>query len=117
MANISVFGNKWGVIDNAMHENTLVIDNKCVESAKKKLLMLREEFRAASLESAESDWKSRWWGALKVDDRRTLCVLAEVDDSDEFCARRWESISLDNKKKLAEAARHWARLMAPMRWS
>ena len=74
--------------------------------------LLKEEFRAgADLEY----WKADWWWDLRLDGRRMLCTLAGLDNSEEFCNRKWERISNDNRAVICETAREWAQKLAVMR--
>jgi hypothetical protein len=84
------------------------------KKALKKIALLREEFLAVSV---VSDMHADFWRLLPVDRRRTLAALAGVEDTQDFCSRKWELISQQNKTLLAETARDWARMLAPMRWA
>jgi hypothetical protein len=78
-----------------------------------RLLQLREEFAAVS----NSCFRAKWWNKLPLNERRTMCALAGVDESDVTAARPWQSISESNKKMIANCAREWARLLTPMRYA
>jgi hypothetical protein len=78
---------------------------------RRRLELVREEFRA---KSDREYWVADWWGALRLDDRRMLCTLAGLDNSEEFVNRRWERLSDGSRDAICSTARQWARKLAVM---
>lgn len=79
-----------------------------------RLEQLREEARGVAV---VSEWRCAWWARLSLDDRRTLAVLAGVDDAEVTVGRPWASLSADNRRAISDTARTWARMLAPMRYA
>jgi hypothetical protein len=96
-----------------MSRNNAANSKPDVVAARARLALLREEFAGKAV---SSDMNAEFWRVLSVERRRTLAALAGVDDREDFCKRRWELISHDNKLLLLACARDWARALAPARW-
>jgi len=81
---------------------------------KGKLAMLRESF----LHSAGmQDWVGRWWGAMEVDDRRTLLALSGLDDSKMAAQRPWRMLRQEDRDALLLECKRVGRLVEGLRWA
>ena len=82
------------------------------EAHKERWAQLKEEFKA----SASQYPRARWWSKLSLEHRRTLAILAGVNDDDRTVGRAWQSISQQNRDALVNTGREWARLLEPVRY-
>ena len=84
------------------------------EEQRARLCQLQEEARGRA---QSEDWRGRWWAGVEMEERRTIAVLAGIDDDEATVKRPWGALSQSNRIAISDTARQWSRLLGPMKYA